>query len=105
MTVKKIMCPMMGSECIEDGKIVGQEIQACRFWIRITGQDPQTGKEIDHFDCTFCWQPILMLENSKMQRQTGAAIETFRNEMVQANDISRILTAQRIPLLKESHGN
>jgi hypothetical protein len=30
--------------------------------------------------------PILMIENSQQQRQTGAAVETFRNEMVKAND-------------------
>lgn len=28
---------------------------------------------------------MLLIENSKMQRETGAAIESFRNEMVKAN--------------------
>jgi len=35
--------------------------------------------------------PLLLIENSQMQRQTGAAVESFRNEMVRANEVSRDL--------------
>ena len=35
------------------------------------------------------WIPILTIENSQMQRQTGAAVESFRNEMVKANEMSQ----------------
>jgi hypothetical protein len=31
---------------------------------------------------------MLLIENSGMQRQTGAAVESFRNEMVKANETS-----------------
>jgi hypothetical protein len=31
----------------------------------------------------------LLVENSQQQRQTGAAVESFRNEMVQANETSQ----------------
>jgi hypothetical protein len=29
---------------------------------------------------------MLLIENSQQQRQTGAAVESFRNEMVKANE-------------------
>jgi hypothetical protein len=29
---------------------------------------------------------MLLIENSGQQRQTGAAVESFRNEMVKANE-------------------
>jgi hypothetical protein len=32
--------------------------------------------------------PVLMVDNSQQQRQTGAAIESFRNEMVRSNEES-----------------
>jgi hypothetical protein len=32
--------------------------------------------------------PVLLIENSQQQRQTGAAVESFRNEMVKANEAS-----------------
>ena len=31
------------------------------------------------------WLPVLMIENAQQSRQTGAAVESFRNEMVNAN--------------------
>lgn len=31
------------------------------------------------------WLPILLIENAQQNRQTGAAVESFRNEMVETN--------------------
>jgi len=31
---------------------------------------------------------MLLIENSQQQRQTGAAVESFRNEMVQFNAVA-----------------
>lgn len=47
-----------------------------------------TGKDIDEYACAVTWLPMLLVENSGMQRQTGAAVESFRNEMVKANETS-----------------
>ena len=33
--------------------------------------------------------PLLLIENSQQSRQTGAAVESFRNEMVTANTNSQ----------------
>ena len=77
--VKKVICPTLKTECLEDGTIVDGELQSCRFWVRITGKDPSTGKDLDQGDCAIAWMPVLLLENSQMQRQTGAAVESFRN--------------------------
>jgi hypothetical protein len=32
------------------------------------------------------WMPMLLIENSQQQRGTGAAVESFRNEMVKSNE-------------------
>jgi len=93
-TDKKIICPLMGKPCIEDGSIVDGELQACRFWVTVHGRHPQTGETINNSDCAFCWTPVLLIENSKMQRETGAAVESFRNEMVKANESSIALLSQ-----------
>ena len=58
----------------------------CAWFIQVRGVNPNTGKEVDDWGCSMAWMPILMIENSQQQRQTGAAVESFRNEMVQAND-------------------
>ena len=57
--------------------------------MKIAGQDPQTGKDIDEWGCSMAWLPVLMIENSRQQHQTGAAVESFRNEMVRANENSQ----------------
>ena len=58
----------------------------CPLWVQVRGKHPQSHEEIDHWDCALAWMPVLLIENSQMQRQTGAAVESFRNEMVKAND-------------------
>jgi hypothetical protein len=47
--------------------------------------DPNTGKEVDHWACAMAWMPTLLIENSQQQRQTGAAVESFRNDVVKDN--------------------
>lgn len=51
--------------------------------------NPNTGKEVDEWGCAIAWLPVLMIENSQQQRSTGAAVESFRNEMVKANEASQ----------------
>ena len=88
---KKILCPMMGGECIEDGAIRNGELVSCRFWVTVQGLHPQTGETINSGDCAMAWTPVLLIENSKVNRETGAAVESFRNEMVKANEISSMV--------------
>ena len=87
----KVLCPLMGSECIEDGAVRDGELVKCRFWVHVQGTNPQTGETVSNGDCAFCWTPVLLIENSQQQRQTGAAVESFRNEMVKANESSQQL--------------
>ena len=57
----------------------------CAWFVQLRGTNPNTGQEIDEWGCAIAWQPILMIENSQQQRQTAAAVESFRNEMVASN--------------------
>ena len=61
----------------------------CAWFMKIRGKDPQTSNEIEEWGCSMAWLPILMIENSQQQRQTGAAVESFRNEMVKANEVGQ----------------
>jgi len=79
----KIICPMMGGEpCVEDGAIRNGELVKCRFWVNVMGKNPQTGETINNGDCAIAWTPVLLIENSKVNRETGAAVESMRNENV-----------------------
>lgn len=76
----------------------------CAWFLRVQGVNPNTGKEVDEWGCSMAWLPVLMIENSQQQRQTGAAVESFRNEMVKANETSQqvLLAAATVnnPMLK-----
>ncbi len=61
----------------------------CSWFTLVRGTNPNTGKEVDEYACAIAWLPILLIENSQQQRSTGAAVESFRNEMVKANENSQ----------------
>jgi hypothetical protein len=83
MTTAKIICPMMGGEeCVGDGAVRNGELVKCRFFIQVQGKNPQNGQDINQGDCAIAWMPLLLIENSNVNRQTGAAIESMRNESV-----------------------
>lgn len=63
----------------------------CAWFIKVRGTNPNTGEEVDDYGCSMAWLPVLMIENSQQQRQTGAAVESFRNEMVKSNEASHQL--------------
>ena len=64
-------CPLIGKDCI------GLQ---CSWFMQMRGNNPQTGEPVDEWGCAVTWLPMLMIENSQQQRQTGAAVESFRNE-------------------------
>lgn len=75
----KIGCPMTGfaRSC--------RDVQSqwdCPKYIHVIGLDPQTGQHIDKYGCNEMFQHMLQIETAKEVRQTAAAIESFRNEVV-----------------------
>jgi hypothetical protein len=80
----KCVCPL-GAQCeeVKDGAI-----HRCMWHIKVRGANPNTGEELDEWRCAMAWLPLMLIENSQQQRQTGAAVESFRNEMVKANEMS-----------------
>lgn len=63
----------------------------CAWFMKIVGKNKNTGEEVDDWGCAVAWLPIMMIENAQMQRETGAAVESFRNEMVESNKVSQNL--------------
>ena len=73
-------CPLLKKDCVG--------IQ-CAWFTRVQGVDTNTGNQVDEYQCAIAWMPMLLIENSGQQRQTGAAVESFRNEMVKSNETSQ----------------
>ena len=79
------LCPLIGEDC--------RQLE-CSWYTKISGNHPQTGEPIDEWGCAVTWLPVLMIENSQQQRQTGAAVESFRNETL--NRISQTISMRTI---------
>lgn len=54
----------------------------CPWWTLVRGKNPQTEEIIDDWRCAVSLLPMLLIENSQMTRQAGAATESLRNELV-----------------------
>ena len=69
-------CPLIKKKCIE---------QKCAWFTQVRGLNPNTGQEIDEWGCAVAWMPVMAIEVAQKENQTGAAVESFRNEVVRAN--------------------
>lgn len=81
--------------CMFDKKPCVKE--RCKGWVHIRGQDPQSKAELDYFDCTMRWLPVLLMENSKETRQAAAAAESARNE-ARKDTVALVSSLLRRPL-------
>lgn len=68
----------------------------CPKFVTIRGRDPQTGAEVDRSGCVDSFLPLLLIENAQQSRQTGAAVESFRNEVVKAEEQRQVAVRQLI---------
>lgn len=75
------LCPSFQSPCIKHD---------CVKYINVRGTHPQTGAEIDRFDCSDVWIPILLINAASEARQGAAATESLRNKMVETLEKSRL---------------
>ena len=85
------LCPLMGSPCIE---------HKCAWYIQVIGKNPQSGATFPEWGCSLSWLPVLLIENSQQTRYAGAAIDSFRNEMVKGNEqTQRLLSGGQAKLI------
>ena len=76
----------------------------CPMWQQFRGTDSNSGKEVDEWRCGLAMIPRLQIETSLHVRQTSAATESFRNEVVKRADEARngapALPEYNIPMIE-----
>lgn len=73
-------CPLLKKKCIE---------HKCAWFTHVRGLNPNTGQEVDEWLCAITWMPLMAIEIAQKENQTGAAVESFRNEVVRANSVNQ----------------
>lgn len=71
------LCPLLKKPCIQ---------HECAWFCHVTGQNPQTGSQIDMWDCAIKWTPVVMMDAAKNAKGVQAAVETMRNDVVDRQD-------------------
>ena len=74
---KKRDCPLWQAACKE---------HECRWYVQVIGHNPNTGEDMNKWDCAMAWLPILAIEHSLLQRHTSSEVHEFRNDMAAQND-------------------
>lgn len=80
-----------GEDCPLWKMDVSEVCHKCPWYTLLRGKHPQTGADIDDWACAIAWIPIIQIEEGRHVESLGAAIESFRNEMVEQNKMSLAL--------------
>jgi len=75
-----VTCPYTGHK-----KKCAKLYENCPKWVHIRGINNNTGEDLDEARCSDDWMVFLTINNTQAQKEIGAAIESFRNEMVNGN--------------------
>lgn len=83
-----------GQNCPFMQRDVSEVCHTCALYVQVRGINHNTGHEVDHWGCSFAFLPMMLIENTGQQRQTGAAIESLRNETAKSLPPALRLVAQ-----------
>lgn len=61
----------------------------CGWFIKLYGENPQNGEQVEEWGCAITMLPLLMVDNTKNAYAVGSAIESLRNEMVNDGELLR----------------
>lgn len=89
------ICPFIKEKCLE---------HVCQFYVHVQGINPQTGAQMDNWDCAIAWLPVLLIEGANESRKTAASVQSFRNEMVKHQEtLIRLALGEEVPMI--GHGD
>lgn len=77
---ENLVCPL-------HRKKMAEVCHKCPWWVHVRGRNPNTGEDVDEWNCAIAWGPMLAVNVAQQARETGAAVESFRNEVVRRHDI------------------
>ena len=80
-------CPLIKKDCIGI---------KCSWYTQMRGTNPNTGEPVDEWGCAVTWLPFMAVEIAQKSNQTGAAVESFRNEVVKGNQQNQQLYIQSL---------
>jgi hypothetical protein len=69
--------------CPQFQKPLRKVCHRCAWYMQLRGEHPQTGQEVDGWDCAMVWQPILLVNAAREVHFTTATVDKLREENMQ----------------------
>lgn len=76
---ENLVCPM-------HQKAMVKVCHTCPLWMSLRGKNPQTGEELDDWNCAMAWGPLLAVNAAREMAMLGAEMNAMRNETKKASD-------------------
>jgi len=73
---ENLICPFLNKPCIKN---------KCNLYVKIQGMNPQTGKDVDIWDCVIKITPLILIDHTKHLENLRACNEQTRNEVIKLN--------------------
>ena len=71
-----------GQVCPLHKQDVSEVCHKCPWFTRIMGKHPQSEEMVDNWHCAISVLPLLLVDNTQVNRGTHAAVESMRNDVV-----------------------
>jgi hypothetical protein len=65
------LCPFLNKPCLKHG---------CMLYTHVQGNNPTTGQQMDHWDCTFKVMPLIMIDQVRKTESVHASTVEARNQ-------------------------
>jgi len=87
-----------GMTCPFHRRDMSRVCSTCPMWVSIKGTNPQTGVEVDQWECAIAVTPMTVLEAAKQSREAGASVDHLRADFAKAHEQSmRLALSQLAP--------
>lgn len=91
-----------GEMCRYFHKDVSKVCHKCHHYVKLQGQNANTGEDVDEWMCADVASVILQAENSQQTRQAGASIDILRHHVAEGNKVMAIGVQSRLMELKQN---
>ena len=70
---ENLICPL-------HRKAMAKVCHTCPMWMAIKGKHPQTGEDLDDWNCALVWGPIIAVQQTKEAHTVSRELNIMRNE-------------------------
>lgn len=88
-------CPLLGLDA--EGKMRPCQKFECKLYIQVRGFEHNSGREVDHWGCSWAWLPHLIIDSANQTREVSAGVQSLRNRVAEANAMKRAEIAASAP--------